>query len=85
MDDFFSDESTGIVIGFRQTMKGIYGERIRCVLCAVDIDEVMKSQLTAACEEKHVPIRYALTRAELGKKLDVEVPCAVCGLLHNKC
>lgn len=66
-----------LVMGFRQVMRGLAGNRIGCVTIACDIDEKMYSQLVTVCKDKGVPYNTAGTRKNVGEKLGLDVPCGV--------
>lgn len=71
------------VAGIRQVVRGIKSDRIRCVLVATDADEHIKTQLTALCNPKGLPLKFVLNKKELGKRLGLDVDCAVVGILKD--
>ena len=71
------------VAGIRQVVRGIKSDRIRCVLVATDADEHIKTELTSLCSSNAIELRYVLNKKELGKRLDLDVDCAVVGILKD--
>ncbi len=66
------------VVGYRQVVRGINGNQIRCVLIARDADSNIGNQIVSLCEKKKVPYRFVTDKATMGKMLDLDVACAVC-------
>lgn len=66
------------VVGYRQVVRGINGNQIRCVLIARDADSNIGNKIVSLCEQKSVPYRIVTDKAEIGKMLNLDVACAVC-------
>ena len=79
MDKFFKEvPQERRVAGYRRTVRGIRAEKIRCVLIARDADDCIVEDVKRLCEEKSVPYRFVCSKREMGERLHLEVPCAVC-------
>ena len=76
-------DGVGKVAGIRQVVRGIKSDRIRCVLVATDADEHIKTQLMAICTPKGLSLKFVLNKKELGKRLGLDVDCAVVGILKD--
>lgn len=84
MDRILKAPAAARVIGLRQVRKAIIGNKLRCVCFAEDIDEAIKAQIIAVCDEKQVPYSLYRSRSEMGEKLGIDVACAVCGELKQQ-
>lgn len=66
-----------LVIGYRQVVRGIADNRIRCVVIASDTDVEIKNKITSLCQDKKVRCHEGKTKAETGKMLGIDVACAI--------
>ncbi len=66
------------VVGYRQVVRGIHGNQLRCVLIARDADSFIGEQLALLCKQNNVPYEFVLDKQTMGKMLELDVPCAVC-------
>jgi len=66
-----------LVMGFRQVMRGLASDQIRCVVIACDIDDRLYDQIVRACKEKGVECQKGEARKALGAILGLEVSCGV--------
>ena len=79
MDKFFKEvPPERMVAGYRRTVRGIRADRIRCVLIARDADDCIVEDVRRLCNEKKIPYRFVCGKKEMGERLRLEVPCAVC-------
>ena len=66
-----------LVIGYRQVVRGIAGNHLRCVVIASDIDNGIMDKLITLCQDKKVQYRIGSTKTEMGKLLELDVACGV--------
>lgn len=66
------------VVGYRQVVRGINGNQIRCVLIARDVDSKIGHQIVSLCEQKNIPYKMVYDKVSMGKMLKLDVACAVC-------
>lgn len=83
MDNIWEVPESLRIIGLRQAKKAIVGKKLRCVFFAEDIDEEIKRQVSTLCKENGIPCSSYRSRAEMGERLGIDVPCAVCGILQT--
>lgn len=72
------------VAGLRQVIRGINAGQIRCVLLADDAEDHIKVQLTGLCNQSSIPVLRCESKAELGKELKLERPCATVGFIKKE-
>lgn len=80
MDKVLSEPSENRVVGLRQVKKAINNNRLRCVMIAMDTDELIKTQLINMCEKKKLPLEFFSSKAEMGRLLGIDVACSVLGI-----
>ncbi len=66
------------VVGYRQVVRGIHGNQLRCVLIARDADSFIGEQISSLCKQKNVPYEFVSDKQTMGRILQLDVPCAVC-------
>lgn len=74
---------SSLVIGYRQIVKGINGQHFRCVVLAVDSDELFKAKVTELCQVNKISLILFNSKEELGKVANIDVPCGVIGVLES--
>lgn len=80
MDTIRTEPSENRVVGLRQVRKAINNNRLRCVMIAMDTDEIIKTQLVSVCEQKQIPHKFFDSKDEMGKLLGIDVACSVLGI-----
>ena len=84
MDRILKEPSENRIAGFREVRKAINNNRLRCVTIATDTDQNMLLELQGLCRQNGIEISFCSSRATLGKKLGLEVPCSVCGIKKSE-
>lgn len=74
-------ESSSMLVGLRQVLRGIQKNEVRCVVVALDSEDFVKQCVLDAIDAKCVKVVYCPTRRELGLTAGVDVPTAVVGLV----
>ncbi len=69
------------LIGTRQVLKAIINGTIAKVIIATNIDEVLFSKLKSECSNYNIPMVREFSKHELGKMCNIDVDCAVIGIL----
>ncbi|NLL55981.1 MAG: ribosomal L7Ae/L30e/S12e/Gadd45 family protein [Clostridiales bacterium] len=73
-----------LVVGYRQVVRGLSGNQLRCVMIASDTDIGIKDKIIALCQDKNIPYRIGMTKQETGKLLGLDVACAIYGTKVTK-
>lgn len=73
------------LIGTRQVLKAIINGTIAKVIIATNIDEVLFSKLKSECSNYNIPMVREFSKHELGKMCNIDVDCAVIGILKWLC
>ena len=77
MDNQNLISKSNLVMGFRQVMRGLENENIRCVVVDCDIVEKMYNQIVKACRVNGIDCKTGKSRNDIGAILGLEVPCGV--------
>ena len=72
--------NSSVLIGTRQVSKAIIDATISKIIVAKDIDKHMLDKLQLSVQDKNIPLVFGPTKNELGKIVNIEVPCAVIGI-----
>ena len=71
------------VAGYREVVRGIRANRIRCVAVAGNADKHMKRELVAMCKQNGINVIFRYSKEELGSALGLDVACATVGFLKE--
>ncbi len=71
------------VIGKKQTLKALKGEKVELLLIAKDAEGKVIRPLVELAKEYNVPINYVDTMVELGEAAGIEVGAATVAILKQ--
>lgn len=71
------------VAGYREVVRGIRANRIRCVAVAENADKHMKRELATMCKQNGINVVFRYSKEELGSALGLDVACATVGFLKE--
>jgi large subunit ribosomal protein L7A len=66
-------DSSKVIIGLKQTLKAINGDRAVKVYLASDSDDYIKKSVIDACSQKNLEIVYVSTMKELGAACGIDI------------
>ncbi|NMB42243.1 MAG: 50S ribosomal protein L7Ae-like protein [Firmicutes bacterium] len=72
-----------IVVGMRQTVKAVEGNRALAVYFAKDAEEKVTSPVLQSCKKKGIQVYFADNMAELGKACRIKVGAAMCAIIEK--
>ena len=70
-----------MIAGLKQVLKALANGEADYVLLAADADAHIKSKVNSAAAAVKTAVRSVSSKAELGKTLNLDVPCAVAAKL----
>lgn len=73
-----------ITTGKRETMRAILDGTISKIYLALDADEPFKQEFVDICNIHSVEMEYVQSKEGLGRKIEIEVPCGVVGVLFQE-
>lgn len=76
-------KSCNKVVGLKQSMKIVSGDRAEVVFVAEDADPWVVQPLAELCEEKNIVITKVPAMKELARACRIDVPAACAVLLKN--
>ncbi|AZR74712.1 50S ribosomal protein L7ae [Anoxybacter fermentans] len=77
-------ESDNRVVGSKQTLKALKGERVEHLFIAKDAETRITDPLVELAKKSNVPIHYVDTMAELGEAAGIEVGAAAAAILKDQ-
>lgn len=84
MDKILSVPRENRVVGLREVRKAINNNHLRCVMIAMDTDELIKTQLISMCEQRQLPLEFFSSKDDMGKLLGIDVACSVLGIRKSE-
>jgi len=72
-----------LIKGKKQVMKGLLESRLQKVIIASDNEEHFNYEIVKKCELTGTEYQISLSKAELGKICNIDVPCGVIGIEKN--
>lgn len=75
--------SSDLIIGLKQTLKAIQGDRAAKVYLAADADGYIKKSVTDACALKNLEIIYVNTMKELGEACGIDIGASTATVILN--
>lgn len=71
------------VAGYREVVRGIRSNRIRCVAVAKNADKHIIRELITTCKQNGIQIIFRYNKEEMGIALGLDVACATVGFLKE--
>lgn len=69
------------VVGLKQTLKALKGERVQQLFVAKDADSKVIRPIIELAEKSEVPIQYVETMGELGQAAGIEIGAATVAVI----
>lgn len=70
-------------IGFREVMRSIPVDLVRCVIISTDCSEYISNTVKREANKHNVEVIETLTKKELGELCELDVSAAVVGILKQ--
>lgn len=75
--------SSDIIIGLKQTLKAIQGDKAAKVYLASDADDYIKKLVCDACAQKNLEIVYVNTMKELGEACGIDIGASTAAVIKK--
>jgi len=75
--------SANVIIGLKQTLKAIQGDKAIKVYLATDADEFIKRSIAEACAQKNLETIYISTMRELGEACGIDIGASTAAVISD--